>query len=108
MTALAVEQATPISTDESRTLNRCLDNEIADAVAAFGAASKVSADARAQTMQQRLADYIVDHRRLSAIARQSFMAIKTGNIGPGGATGDLLMLTLKELDELTDRLPLPH
>jgi len=108
VTALAVERTTPISTDEFRTLNRCLDNAIADAVAAFGAASKASAEARAQTLQQRLVDYIADHRRLSAIARQSFMAIKTGSIGPGGATGDLLTLTLKELDELTDRLPLPH
>jgi hypothetical protein len=108
VTALAVEQAAPISTDEFRTLNRCLDNAIADAVAAFGAARQVSADAHAQNLEQRLLDYIADHRRLNAIARQSFTAIKTGNIGPGGATGDLLTLTLKELDELTDRLePLP-
>jgi hypothetical protein len=103
VTALAVEQATPISTDEFRTLNRCLDNAIADAVA-FGAASLVSADARAETLQQRLVDYIADHRRLNAIARQSFNAIKTGSIGPVGATGDLLTHTLKALDELTDRL----
>src|ERR1700730_16780655 len=108
VTALAVERATPISTDEFRTLNRCLDNAIADAVASFGVATQVSADAKAQTSQQRLAEYIADHRRLNAIARQSFTGIKTGNIGPGGATGDLLTLTLKELDELTDRLePLP-
>lgn len=104
VTALAVERDTPIPTDEFRTLNRCLDNAIADAVAAYGAASQVSADARAQTLQQRLTDYVADHRRLSAIARQSFTAIKTGNIGPGGATGDLLALTLKALDEITDRL----
>ena len=107
VTALAVEQATPISTDEFRTLNRCLDNAIADAVASFGAARQVSADARATTLQQRLVDYIADHRRLNAIARQSFTAIKTGNIGPGGATGDLLTHTLKELDELTDRIESP-
>ncbi|MHB8475985.1 MAG: hypothetical protein ACYDBZ_06835 [Steroidobacteraceae bacterium] len=104
VTALAMERATPISTDEFRTLNRCLDNAIADAVAAFGAASQVSADVRAQTLQQRLTDYIADHRRLNAIARQSFTAIKTGNIGARGATGDLLTLTLKELDRLTERL----
>ncbi len=104
VTALAVERAAPISNDEFRTLNRCLDNAIADAVAAFGAASQVSAEARAQTLQQRLVDYIADHRRLNAIARRSFTAIKTGNIGAGGATGDLLTLTLKELDELTERL----
>lgn len=104
VTALAVEQATAISTDEFRTLNRCLDDAIADAVAAFGAASQVSADAQAQTSQQRLVDYAADHRRLVAIALQSFTAIKTGNIGPGGATGELLTLTLKELNKLTDRL----
>jgi hypothetical protein len=108
VTALAVERATVIPTDEFRTLNRCLDNAIADAVASFGAASQVSADARAQTLQQRLMDYIADHRRLNSIARQSFTAIKTGNIGAAGATGDLLTHTLKELDELTDRLQPPQ
>jgi hypothetical protein len=108
VTTLAVERAIPISTDEFRSLNRCLDNAIADAVAAFGAASRVSADARAQTLQQRLVDYVADHRRLNAIARQSFNAIKTGSIGPGGATGDLLTHTLKALDELTDRLQPPR
>lgn len=108
VTALAVERAASISTDEFRTLNRCLDNAIADAVASFGVATQVSVDAKAQTSQQRLAEYIADHRRLNAIARQSFTAIKTGNIGPGGATGDLLTLTLKELDELTDRLQPPR
>src|ERR1700731_3521377 len=44
VTALAVEQATPISADEFRTLNRCLDNAIADAVASFGAARQMSMD----------------------------------------------------------------
>jgi hypothetical protein len=104
VTALAVERATPISTDEFRTLNRCLDNAIADAVASFGAARQVSLDRVTQTSQQRIVDYIADHRRLTAIAGQSFTAIKTGNIGSGGATGDLLTHTLKELDEITDRL----
>jgi hypothetical protein len=108
VTALAVERATPISTDEFRTLNRCLDNAIADAVASFGAARQVSFDRVTQTSQQRIVDYIAEHRRLTAIAGQSFMAIKTGNIGPGGATGDLLTHTLKELDEITDRLQPPR
>jgi hypothetical protein len=104
VTALAVERSTAISTDEFRTLNRCLDNAIADAVASFGAARQVSLDRVAHTSQQRLVDYIADHRRLTAIARQSFTAIKTGNIGTGGATGGLLDHTLKVLDEITDRI----
>jgi hypothetical protein len=107
VTALAVERATPISTDEFRTLNRCLDNAIADAVASFGAASKASRDQATQTSQQHTVDYIAEHRRLTSIARQSFTAIKSGNIGAGGATGDLLTHTLKELDEITDRLQPP-
>jgi len=104
VTALAVERGLSISTDEFRTLNRCLDNAIADAVVAFGAASQVTADARAHTLQDFLVSYIADEKRLNAIARQSFTAIKTGNIGPGGATGDLLLHTLMQLDELTNRL----
>jgi len=107
VTALAVERAATISSDEFRTLNRCLDNAIADAVAAFGEARQVSLDRQAQTTQQRLVDYTADHRRLIAITLQSFTAIKTGNIGIGGATGTLLEHTLKELDALTDRLQTP-
>jgi hypothetical protein len=42
VTALAVEQESVISVDEFHTLNRCLDNAIADAVAAFGAARLAS------------------------------------------------------------------
>ena len=104
VTALAIEQGSPISVDEFRTLNRCLDNAIADAVASFGQAHQVSLDRQAQTSQRSLT---ANHRRLIAIARQSFTAIKTGNIGPGGATGDLLEHTLKELEAITDRLQSP-
>jgi hypothetical protein len=108
VTGLAVEQAADISTDEFRTLNRCLDNAIADAVTAFGAARQVSLDHKTQTSQQRLVDYAADHRRLVAIARQSLTAIKTGNIGIGGATGTLLELTLTQLSALSDKLQHPE
>jgi len=104
VTALAIEHATHISSDAFRTLNRCLDNAIADAVAAFGEARQLSVDRQAQTSRQRIVDYSADHRRLVAIALQSFSAIKSGNIGIGGATGTLLEHTLKELAALTDRL----
>jgi hypothetical protein len=103
VTALAVEQDVPISTDEFRTLNRCLDNAIADAVAAFGAASKTSIEGQVETLQQRLVVFTAEHRRLIDVAIQSFNAIKTGNIGTGGATGALLVHTLEELSSLSDR-----
>ena len=103
VTALAVEQEVAISTDEFRTLNRCLDNAIADAVASFGSARQTSIDRQAETLQQRLVAFAAEHRRLIDIATQSLAAIKTGNIGIGGATGTLLAHALEELRSLTDR-----
>ena len=103
VTALAVEQEVHISTDEFRTLNRCLDNAIADAVASFGSARQTSIDRQAETLQQRLVIFAAEHRRLIDIALQSLTAIKTGNIGISGATGTLLAHALQELRSLTDR-----
>jgi hypothetical protein len=103
VTALAVEQDAAISTDEFRTLNRCLDNAIADAVASFGSARQTSIDRQAETLHQRLLVFSTEHRRLADIALQSLAAIRTGNIGVGGATGALLGHALEELRSLTDR-----
>jgi hypothetical protein len=103
VTALAEEQETEISTDEFRTLNRCLDNAIADAVASFGSARQTSIDRQAETLQHRLVVFAAEHRRLIDIANHSFTAIKTGNIGTSGATGTLLAHALEELASLTDR-----
>jgi hypothetical protein len=103
VTGLAVEQDVTITTDEFRTLNRCLDNAIADAVASFGAARQSSIDHQAETLQQRLVIFSAEHRRLIDIALQSLTAIKTGNIGIAGATGSLLTHALEELRSLTDR-----
>jgi hypothetical protein len=103
VTALAVEQDVHLSTDEFRTLNRCLDNAIADAVASFGSARQTSIEHQAETLQQRLLAFTTDHRRLIDIALKSLTAIQTGNIGTSGATGTLLAHTLQELDSLADR-----
>jgi hypothetical protein len=103
VTALAVEQSVPISTDEFRTLNRCLDNAIADAVASFGSGHQTSINRQAETLQQRLVAFTTEHGRLIDIAVQAFAAIKTGNIGVAGATGTLLVHTLDELRSLPER-----
>jgi len=109
VTGLAVEQDVSISADEFRTLNRCLDNAIADAVASFGSARQTSMDRQAETLQQRMVIYSAEHRRLIDIATKSLAAIKTGNIGISGATGTLLAHALDELSSLTDRtLPEIH
>ena len=103
VTELAGEQDTEISTVEFRILNRCLDNAIADAVTSFGHARQVSINDQAETLQQRLSLYSVEHRRLVDMAIQSYTAIKTGTVGLTGATGTLLIHTLEELRSLADR-----
>ena len=109
VTELAGEQDTEISTVEFRILNRCLDNAIADAVTSFGHARQVLINDQAETLQQRLSLYSVEHRRLVDMAIQSYTAIKTGTVGLTGATGTLLIHALEELRSLTDRtLPEIH
>jgi hypothetical protein len=103
ITALAVEESLSISSDEFRTLNRCLDNAIADAVTSFGSARQKSIELEAQTLQQRLGDFSIEHRRLVDVAVESLAAIRTGNIGISGATGTLLAHALEEMSSLTDR-----
>jgi hypothetical protein len=103
VTALAVEQGASISADEFRTLNRCLDNAIADAVASFGSARQTSIERQAETLQQRLVAFADEHERLIDIAVKSLTAIKSGNIGINGATGTLLAHSLEELSSLTNR-----
>ena len=103
VTELAGEQDTEISAVEFRILNRCLDNAIADAVTSFGHARQVLLDEQAETLQQRLHYYALEHRRLVDIALQAYAVIKSGQVGTTGATGTLLFHTLEELRSLTDR-----
>jgi len=103
ITELAGEHEERISTDEFRTLNRCLDNAIADAVTSFGRAHQVLLDDQAETLEQRLHYFSLDHRQLVDIALQSYEVIKSGQVGATGATGKLLSHTLEELRSLADR-----
>ena len=103
VTELAVEHNVLITAGEFRTLNRCLDNAIADAVTSFGNAHQVLLVDQAETLQQRLDYYSIEHRRLVDIALQAYAVIKSGQVGATGATGILLVTTLEDLRSLTDR-----
>ncbi|MEO8159618.1 MAG: hypothetical protein ABI648_17605 [Betaproteobacteria bacterium] len=104
VTDLAFDLKNSITTDEFRTLNRCLDNAIADAVTAFAAGTQTIINDQAQTVHTRLNSFAQEQRRLVAIAQQAYAAIKTGNIGLSGATGGLLIHALEELRALADRI----
>jgi len=103
VTELAVEHNKLIAAAEFRTLNRCLDNAIADAVTSFGSAHHVLLEDQAETLQQRLHYFALEHRRLINIAIQAHAVIKTGQVGATGATSTLLVNTLEDLRSLTYR-----
>jgi hypothetical protein len=103
ITELAVEQRALITTDEFRTLNRCLDDAIADAVTAFGQSPRTGAADKTEDPHRRLDAFADEQRRLLDIAVHSCAAIRTGSVGIAGATGTLLVHTLTELRSHLDR-----
>jgi hypothetical protein len=103
ITELAKEKNSPIGIEEFHTLNRLLDNAIADAVASYGQ-HRDSAGARgAQDMNQRMGTLAQEQRDLLDTSLRTIDALKAGNIGVNGATGALLEDNLMRLRDLIDR-----
>jgi len=107
VTELAVEANAPISTEEFRSLNRCLDDAIADAVRSWGLSRQIMIDDRSVSLQARLDAFEREHRRLVDVALRAFNAIRTGNVGVTGSTGALLLHAITELQRLA-QLALPE
>ena len=103
VTDLAVKKNKVITTDEFRTLNRSLDEAVADAVTSFADAREAALLDQSTDLHQRLGKLAGEHGRLVDIALQTFAAIQTGYVGPAGATGTALVSTLQELRDLMDR-----
>lgn len=100
ITELAVHLDAPITADEFRTLNRCLDEAMAEAVAEFGRQRemKISEDET-----ERLGFFAHELRNLLGNAMLAFEVLKTGSVGVGGSTGALLGRNLARLRDLIDR-----
>jgi signal transduction histidine kinase len=104
ITDLAFELKAPIETDEFRTLNRCLDNGIADAVTEYSYQRySVLANDGVQALNERLGFLAHELRNLLHTGTLAFTAIKLGNVGVGGATGAVLERSLIGLRTLVDR-----
>lgn len=104
VTELAAENKAPITVNEFRTFNRCLDNAIADAVTAFGhARDRIISAAGAHQMNERLGSLAHELRNLLNSAILAFDAIKTGNVAVTGATGSVLDRSLLALRDVIDR-----
>lgn len=104
ITDLAFERDAPFSVDEFRTLNRCLDNAIAEAVTAFtGQRDTILADKHAGDLNEQLGDFSHELRNLLGTATLAFTAAKQGNLSLSGSTGSVLEKSLIGLSNLIDR-----
>jgi hypothetical protein len=102
VTEMAIEQKAPVTIAEFHTLNRCLDNAIADAVTAFASGPDDAIPDQAESGQKRVVP-MDEQRRLIHAAIQAISAVKTGNIGLSGATGAVLLSALGELRNVIDQ-----
>lgn len=100
VTDLAVEIAAPISNEDFRTLNRCLDDAIADAVTEFARLHDLGL---IDEGNQRLGVFAHEARNLINAATLTFDAIKSGRIGISGSTGAVLERSLIRLNALIAR-----
>lgn len=104
ITDLAFEQGATIEIDEFRTLNRCLDNAIANAVTEFGYQRDFAvAGKQAGELNEHLGFFAHELRNLLCTATLALSIIKQGNVGLTGATGKVLDRALVGLSNLIDR-----
>jgi signal transduction histidine kinase len=95
ITELAVELNAPISTDDFRTLNRCLDDAIAGAVTEYGRERNQSGiDGESARGSERLGFFAHELRNLMNTSLMAFEVLKTGNVGVVGSTGTVLHRSL--------------
>jgi signal transduction histidine kinase len=100
VTELAIEQDAPITTEEFRTLNRCLDDAIAHAVTGYAhRRDLVIADEHTQRLG-RLAHELRNRVQTATLA---FDILRRGSVGVGGSTAAALGRSLDGLREIIDR-----
>jgi len=104
VTELAIETRAPVMTDEFRTLNRCLDNAIADAVTEYNSEREHRlAGEETRANNERLGEFAHELRNSLNTAVLAIDAIKSGRVGFAGATGAVLDRSMNSLRDLIDR-----
>lgn len=104
ITDLAMERDAPFTIDEFRTLNRCLDNAIAEAVTEFSAQRDLSRDlAHASAENLRLGFLVHELRNALGTATLAVSALEMSHMPVSSATGAVLKRSLDALKKLTDK-----
>lgn len=104
VTELAVERKAAISSDDFRTLNRCLDDAIAGAVTEYGRARDKTSSQDATSETERRGALARDLLKTLQIAKLALSAIRSGKVGVAGSTGAVLSLGLDTANDLAERL----
>ena len=104
ITGLALERNAAIDVEEFRTLNRCLDDGIADAVTEFAyQRDALMASSEAASLNERLGFLAHELRNFIHKAMLAISIIKSGRAGFAGATGAVLDNSLVGMSNLIDR-----
>jgi signal transduction histidine kinase len=104
VTEMAFEHAVPVQAIEFQTLNRCLDNAIADAVTEYSYARELAvAEKGVKAFNERLGFLGHELRNFVHTAQLAFDAVQRGKVGAVGATGDLVNRSLLGIRALLDR-----
>ena len=91
ITDLAVERDAPFSVNEFRTLNRCSDNAIADAVTEFSSQRDASrALLQSAVENERLGFLVHELRNYLNTATLAFTALESGKLSIAGSTGAVM------------------
>ena len=101
ITALAIDLDAGIEVAEFRTLNRCLDEAIAQAVVAYTSPERRQEPGGAAKDATRL-DNLAAMYHYADSATAAVAALRTGRVGLEGATGAVLDKSLKSLSRLID------
>lgn len=98
ITDLAVERDAPFSIDQFRTLNRCLDNAIADAVTGFAQQRDEAISLQSSVDEnQRLGFLVHELRNYLQTATLAFTALESGKLAIGGSTAGLVKRSLASI-----------
>jgi signal transduction histidine kinase len=104
ITDLAFERDAPFAVSEFRTLNRCLDNAIADAVTEFGFQRELGLARDQGAEEKRRTGFLAHELRNSlSIATMSFRALDVSGMPVSGATGAVLKRSLTAMASLISR-----
>ena len=99
VTELAIEQNAPITTDEFKTLNGCLDTAIAEAVTEH---ARITAESRSNEESERSGQIAHETRDLLNTAILAYQTLKRGTVAINGSTGAVLGRSLMGLRDLVD------